>query len=858
MEAFFDDLSRGLAKSLTRREAFRVTLATIAVALWPHRAVADSGTIAVALWPPAPVCCTGGKCCGDCVAGDCTKGLCITNETCCKAAGLNWGCRVTEPRCCFVGGCCPAASDCCPVPNGTYTCCDALSLCTFYIDSAYERKYLGNCCEAGSSCYTHFGLTCCPTNTDTQNFCAHYCPPPPKRKPRPRLQERGFSAIGAPSSQQPTGLLYNFAGSPNAGATPLAGLIQDPNGTFYGTTNAGGSRGLGTVFQMAPDGSTHMILHNFGGGSSDGANPDAALFQGSNGTLYGTTQAGGPSNVGTVFSMDPDGSGFTVLHSFSGGSSGGAIPHGGVIQGLDGKLYGTTSAGGSADLGTISRMASDGSGFTILHEFTAGAEDGADANGGLIQGPGGTLYGMTVAGGTGNSGTIFSIAPDGTAFTLIHVFSSGTSDGGYPFGALIRGGDGTLYGTTRAGGSTDLGTVFRIAPDGSGFTILHNFTGNPTDGAHPFAGLIQGSDDKLYGTTVNGGTNRVVGTIFQLAHDGSTYSVQHVFDVDPSDGALPFASVLQARDGTLYVTTSQGGANSNGAVYRLTIGRGPASGAFFGDRNASYAVFRPSDGTWYALDSNTPDTLTQQWGTSGDVPLRGDFDGDGMSDFAVWRPSNGEWFIIPSSNPSVPMIQQWGTSGDIPVPGDYDGDGKTDIAVWRPSNGTWFIIPSSGAPIVQQWGTLNDIPVPGDYDGDGKTDIAVWRPSDGTWYVILSSTGMPITQQWGATLNGVQDIPVPGDFDGDGKTDIAVWRPSNGNWFVIPSSDPSVTMIQQWGTSGDIPVPVDYDDDTITDIAVWRPSTGIWWVIPSSSPSTFMDTQWGASGDVPVQRPIGQ
>lgn len=133
----------------------------------------------------------------------------------------------------------------------------------------------------------------------------------------------------------------------------------------------------------------------------------------------------------------------------------------------------------------------------------------------------------------------------------------------------------------------------------------------------------------------------------------------------------------------------------------------------------------------------------------------GDYDGDGSADMTVFRPSNGTFYRMNSGSGSA-VIENWGLNGDIPVEGDFDGDRLSDIAVFRPSNGVWYIKRSGGGITITQFGLAGDKPLPGDYDKDGKTDIAVWRPSDGNYYVFRSSSGTVSVTKWG--LNG--DIPI--------------------------------------------------------------------------------------------------
>src|SRR6185369_512545 len=144
-----------------------------------------------------------------------------------------------------------------------------------------------------------------------------------------------------------------------------------------------------------------------------------------------------------------------------------------------------------------------------------------------------------------------------------------------------------------------------------------------------------------------------------------------------------------------------------------------------------------------------------------------DFGSDHLSDISIFRPSDGNWWIL-DSNTNMQTVVGWGVNGDVIVPADYDGDGTCDVAVFRPSNGTWWVIKSTGGIINQQFALAGAIPVPGDYDGDGKANIAIYRPSDGTWWVLGSDYVTQTVTGWG--IPG--DRPVPADYDGDGKCDI--------------------------------------------------------------------------------------
>ena len=391
-------------------------------------------------------------------------------------------------------------------------------------------------------------------------------------------------SLGAARAQQET-LLYNFCatrGCPD-GLGPYAGVVLDQKGNLYGTTASGGNpqacngTGCGVVFRLTPAGKESIYRFCSQQGCTDGAVPSAGLVFDHQRNLYGTTYGGGAYGLGTVFRINPEGK-ETVLYSFCAqhGCPDGAQPLGGVVLDGNGNLYGTTNGGGTSQNGTVFKLTPDGQ-ETVLHSFCGQlcGNDGIEPKAGLVFDQAGNLYGTTVLGGSGSGllggGTVFKLTPEGNESVLYSFCSlANCSDGSGPTSGLVLDRNGNLYGTTPGGGNEKFGSgvVFKLTPDGTE-TVLYSFCGqtNCTDGAYPLAGVVFGPGGKLYGTTDSGGETGIGGVVFEVSPQGE--KVLHSFGVQATDGQVPQAGLVFDRQGNLFGTTTSGGANHGGVVFKL-------------------------------------------------------------------------------------------------------------------------------------------------------------------------------------------------------------------------------------------------------------------------------------------------
>lgn len=363
-----------------------------------------------------------------------------------------------------------------------------------------------------------------------------------------------------PAQAQTFTVLHSFMGKPD-GRQPFGALLN-LNARLYGTTESGGASNQGTIFELSPKGG-QFVLRSFVG-LPRGAYPYAGLVSDAEGNLYGTTESGGASKLGTVFKGDTSGH-ETVLHTFTGGSDG-AYPYAGLTLDSAGNLYGTTELGGASNLGTVFKLDAVGN-ETVLHSFS-GADGANPSFGSLLIDAAGNIFGTTSLGGDLNCnasrgcGTVFEVETNGNE-TVLHSFTG--MDGRFPQSTLVRDKYGNLYGTAEMGGNVvcdsgvGCGLVFKLDTVGNE-TVLYRFSA--VDGAFPIAGLTPDGEGNFFGTTYGGGAYGY-GTVFKLSKQGKE-TVLHSFD-GLTDGAQPYARLVRDDEGNLYGTAEAGGAGARGA-----------------------------------------------------------------------------------------------------------------------------------------------------------------------------------------------------------------------------------------------------------------------------------------------------
>ena len=352
----------------------------------------------------------------------------------------------------------------------------------------------------------------------------------------------------------------HFTNSPD-GANP--GTLVLAGSEIYGTAANGGGSNSGMVFKLGTNNAGFSTLYNFSGGTN-GASPNELLLK--DGTFFGTTYVGGNYGYGTVFYLSTNGTGCSTIYHFT-NLPDAEYPMGGLI--LGGRtLYGTTASGGSSGNGTVFKLNTNGTGYAVLHSFT-NTPDGTTPRAGLLLN-GATLYGTTAFGGTYGNGTVFKLNTNGTGYTIIYNFSN-TPDAQFPYATLAFSNN-LLYGTASGGGSNNGGAVFTLKTNGTSYSVLHHFTGptspaSDSDGAYPKSELVV-NGAMLYGTTVSGGSGGY-GTIFQMITNGTGFLVLKNFTNSP-DGANPQEGLI-LNNNALWGTTYYGGSSLNGTAFSLLL-----------------------------------------------------------------------------------------------------------------------------------------------------------------------------------------------------------------------------------------------------------------------------------------------
>jgi uncharacterized repeat protein (TIGR03803 family) len=400
-------------------------------------------------------------------------------------------------------------------------------------------------------------------------------------------------------------------------------MIRGTDGNFYVVSSTGGT-GRGVIARIAPDG-TLSVVHAMAT-NEEGYSPFSGVIQGSDGNLYGTTYLGGAEGGGVVYKVALDGT-YTVLRNLGQDKTDAVLPYGGLLQAPDGYLYGTTLRGGANDRGTVFRLSTTGSEFSILHSFNG--QDGENPEGALIVGADGNLYGTTLQGGSSSRGTVFKITTSGTLTSVYSFPSLGAfntqgqainATGANPRAGLLLAADGNFYGTAYQGGPAGNGTVFRMTPAGD-VTVVHSFTGPSFGGALPLSDVTQDAAGNLYGTTEFGGYLNQ-GTAWRISPSGQ-FSLLHSFSGSLLDGYKPYASLLPF-DNMLYGVSFTDTTAGIGAIFKLDQGTGGVLPVEFSVSTTAIAFGGTATLTWSsptAASCTTGGAWTDTVGTSGTLSV---------------------------------------------------------------------------------------------------------------------------------------------------------------------------------------------------------------------------------------------
>jgi uncharacterized repeat protein (TIGR03803 family) len=652
---------------------------------------------------------------------------------------------------------------------------------------------------------------------------------------------------GAIYSMTPDGvvtLLHAFSGVDGIG--PNGQLVQGADGLWYGLTLGGGTFGHGTAYRTSRDGRRFEVLHSFGATAVEGSEPSPGpLARAADGSFYGSTSHGGRGGQGTVFHMTPDGV-VTTLHDFMGSAADGSDPEDQPIAATDGAVYGTTTCGGLHEEGarcggTLYRVTRSGS-FTLLHRFST--KEGGDRPLSSPVQVGTSLFGSTSAGGIGDFGTLYRIGLDGTNFGKLHDFAGGlvasppNFDGARPVGRLLAAGDGRLYGTTSNGGPNHQlypagdGTIFRIDASGT-YALLGTLGADAADASHPLGALVQAPDGRVYGTTDGGGAEKS-GTVFR-------------FDLPAGGAASSFAGPAMVGAGDDPARTVPDTVEYS-KVWSLVVAD------FDGDGHEDIFIagHDQEDRIWYWSPTGYrpgPQTFPyrdRHGCAAADVDRDGRLDifceigaekGTGAADNELWhQQADGTFTSVPDFGAEDPYGR-----GRKPVFLDLNHDGWPDLYITNDSeprgdridnfnrmfvnrgDGTFVEVATIATGSPTKPGLPGDQCVArGDVDGDGWDDLLVCNRTGPGRIFINDHANDFVDLPTPAVQSSWQDAVLT-DMDGDGRDDLVlvtrdrvqIWLNSGTYpYFVTPTLDAKLPARGQSLTVGD------FDGDTRKDLYV--------------------------------------